>query len=33
MRTVVIAVTSMIVGSFLSTPAGAHADTCVNGTV
>jgi hypothetical protein len=33
MRAVVVAVTSVIVSGFLSVPAVAHADSCVNGTV
>jgi hypothetical protein len=33
MRAVVAAVASVIVSGFLSVPAVAHADACVNGTV
>jgi hypothetical protein len=33
MRAVVVAVASVIVSGFLSVPAVAHADACVNGTV
>src|SRR5271166_3502332 len=33
MRPVVVAVTFVIVSGFLSAPAVAHADPCVNGTV
>jgi hypothetical protein len=32
MRAVVVAVASVIVSGFLSVPAVAHADPCVNGT-
>jgi hypothetical protein len=33
MRAVVVAAASVIVSVFLSVPAVAHADPCVNGTV
>ena len=33
MRAVVVAVASVIVSGYLSVPAVAHADACVNGTV
>lgn len=33
MRAVVVAVSSAIVSVFLSVPAVAHADPCVNGTI